>query len=308
LEEIKLTDTLILQTTSIGGDLMNKIYLAALAATLCAPLEGNVVDSMKNVFAQKAQVQPVTIRVLIAHDEPGVILETKGKYKIYNPMTKELIATRLVGKRKFMQCAKEGLKWGEEFPLTHQLLFVPEAPSGVATTIVNGKEYRGSVFVYNVNGKVSVVNEVGLEDYLSSLMPLKVKLGMHEECLAALVIAERTKAYYQAINPLSTYFAVDADIVGYHGFAVSQSKKPEGLDEAIELTKNMVMSKTAAYEGIVTPIPAYWSQEMAKYESKEGAEVARIPLNDVEELAKQGQHAAQILAKAFPQTSIQVIH
>ncbi len=287
---------------------MNRFCLALVATTtFFSPLGAGVVDSMKNVFAQKAQIQPVTIRVLIARDEPGVILETKGKYKILNPLTKEVIATRLVGKRKFMQCAKEGLKWGEEFPFTHQLLFVPEATSGVATMIVNGKEYRGVVYVYNVNGKVSVVNEVALEDYISSVMPLKVKLGMPDECLAALVIAERTKAYYQAINPLSTYFAVDADVVGYHGFAVSQSKKPEGLDQAIELTKNMVMSKTAAYEGIITPIPAYWSQELAKHETKESAEIAKIAFQEVEELAKQGQHAAQILAKAFPQTSIQVI-
>jgi stage II sporulation protein D len=278
---------------------------AAIAAfALTVPVEGAVLEGLKNIFSQKAQVEPVTIRVLVARDEPGVMLETKGKYSIYNAATGDHISTRSSEKRKFVQTMRDGLKWGEELPFVHQILLVPEAPNGMGTTLVNGREYKGKIYVYNVNGFVYAVNEVQLEDYLASTLPIKFKKEMPEESLAAIVITERTKAYYQSMNPQSTYFAVDAEDVGYYGYAISCNKRPSCLDDVLALTKNMVMSRTAAYEGVVTPIPACWASEASKAKP---VELARIDIQNVEEMAKEGQHAAQILGKAFPHTSIQVI-
>ncbi|MCB1119781.1 MAG: hypothetical protein KDK65_07465, partial [Chlamydiia bacterium] len=90
------------------------------------------------------------IKVLIAHDVSGVVLEAKGRYQIYDPHTKEFVVKRAQGKRKLIQPLKEGLKWGEAFPDLYQLVFVPDSEK--TTFLVDGVEYQGNVYVYDIGG------------------------------------------------------------------------------------------------------------------------------------------------------------
>lgn len=223
---------------------------------------------------------------------------------MYDPLTNQHVITRNVGKRKFIQPTAEGLRWGEEFPSFHQLKFVPESPQG--TIIVDSLEYKGVVYVYNIHDKIFVVNELDVEDYITSILTPEFKEPCSQEALAAVVIAARTNALYQAQSPKSKFWAVDGRQVGYLGYAVTTQQKK--IDEVVKFTRNMVMSRTAAYEGVVTPFPAILSQALAGQKGKESVVLSKISLNEVEKLAEGGEHAAQILAKAFPDTSIQLIN
>src|SRR5262249_11555913 len=147
----------------------------------------------------------------------GVVLEVKGKYKIFDPHTKEHISTRYTGKRKFIQAVSDGLKWGEEFPGVHQLLVTPDGPD--VTIIVDGIEYHGPVYVYDIGGTISVVNQVPVEEYVSSILSQHYREPLSPETLAAIAIAARTSAYYSAENPKSDYWSIDAQQMGYQGFA-----------------------------------------------------------------------------------------
>ena len=247
----------------------------------------------------KADVAPA-IRVLILHDKESADIEVKGKYKIFDPnKNTPLINLRLVGKSKPIEALAGGLKWGEEFPGVFQINVVPQ---GSDTQIfVNGILYPGSIQVYDVGGKISIVNELLVEDYLRFLLADRFDQELPDEALAALIIAARTNAYYYSLNPKTRFWSVDGSKEGYRGFVNANPNNP--IQRSIKNTRNMVMSKTGLYEGVITPFALHWDK--GSIASK--AVASTISVNEVEEMAKNGAHAAAILDKAYPKTTIQMI-
>lgn len=266
-------------------------------------LQAGWLDNITGYFRSAPPSTPPKIKVLIVHDQPGVVLEVKGKYKILDPHAKEHISTRFVGKRKFIQAVRDGIKWGEEFPGVHQLKIVPDEKT--TTTLIDGIEYRGAIYVYDVDGAISIVNETYIEDYLTSILALRYRDPQPEEALATIAIAARTTAYYQAENPKSEFWAADGRQVGFQGFVTT--RQPSGIERAIRATRYMVMSRSSGKKGQINPFIADWKQP-GQSKSAVQAIVSQIGLNQVDEMAKQGEHAAQILAKAFPGIKIELIH
>lgn len=258
-------------------------------------------DNLTSYFSKSGVAKPPKIRVLIVNDQQGVVIEVKGKYKIYDPHTGDHISTRFVGKRKFMQAVRDGLKWGEEFPGLYQLLIVPDEKT--TTTIVDGIEYRGPIFVYDIGGTISVINEVSIEDFLSSTLVQNYSKKMPEELLAAIVIAARTNAYDAAAHPKNPYWSVDSRSVDYKGYAVVDPKSD--VEKAIINTRYMVMSNSASDEGQVNAFPAEWKIDAA---DPSQPNVSKITLEEAGEMAKKGEHAAQILKEAFPGVKVELIH
>ena len=225
---------------------------------------------------------PPTIKVLIVNQKPEVLLEVRGKYKIYDPLTMEHISTRFVGKRRYVQPLRQGLKWGEEFPGVFQLLIQPDDPRAIA--LVDGVPYRGSLYIYDVAGQIAIVNEVEIEKYLDALLSTQALNSLPEETLGALAIASRTQAYYQANHPKSTYWAIEAGQVGYSG---SQEKNGT-VEKALQTTKYLVMTRNEQ------TFNAIWEE-------------TRLPLVEAGKLATRGDSAADILKKAFPDTSLKIM-
>jgi stage II sporulation protein D len=235
------------------------------------------------------------IKVLIIHDQPGAILEVKGKYKLFDPNTGVHLATRLTGKRKFVQPLTDGLKWGEEFPGIHQIEIIPDDPRGV--TLVDGVEYKGAIYVYDVGGTISVVNEVPLEEYLKVLLTRQFDKRLPSELACAVAIAARTSAWHQSESCPNTYWSVEAARVGYQGNAAVLNN---WLSEAIDATRHMVMKKNGH------PFLAEWGS--AAGEAKGAKPVfSCITLLEAEDLAQKGQNAAKILTQAFPEVTVTLI-
>lgn len=269
---------------------------------ITAPIQAGWLDNWVSYFRKPAPAKPPTIKVLVVADELGVVLEVKGRYKIFDPNNNDHISTRFVGKRKFIQAVRDGLKWGEEFPGIHQLLIVPDEPT--TTIIVDGIEYNGRVYIYAIEGTISVVNEVYIEDYLSSILTSRYRQPLPEEELAAIAITARTAAYYRGENPKTKYWAVDGRQVGYQGLAAINITSP--MESAILKTRYMVMSLPSSNQENIQPFLSVWTQEDTPHSSQDV--ISKITLNDAEEMAKNGEHAAQILAKAFPGVKIELIH
>ena len=74
---------------------------------------------------------------------------------------------------------------------------------------------------------------------------------------------------------------------------------------ALRNTRYMVLSRTGLYEGVVTPFALYWQSSGRQLNTK--GEMAKISLAEADDLAKKGSHAAIILDKAFPHSTIQLI-
>lgn len=246
---------------------------------------------------------PQTIKVLIVQDSQGVVIETKGKYRLFDPKTNERISTRFIGKRKFIQALTDGLQWGEEFPGLHQLQIVPDT-QGI-TTVVDGIEYRGAITVYDVCGLVNVVNEVDVEDFLQSTLAPCFRDPQPSEALAALAIAARTDAYYLAQNPCSPFWAIDARTAGYQGYAVTHCNSM--IEPAIQATRYLIMSKGVTPEGRASAFPVQWGQQViGKFVAK--ATPSKVSVSEADQMAQKGNHAAQILTKAFPDTTIVLMY
>lgn len=268
-------------------------------ALLCAasPCFGGAIENYIGSFWKSSERSSPAIKVLVTHDQPGAILEVKGKYKLFDPHAQSFISTRFIGKRKFVQPLADGLKWGEEFPGVHQFEIVPD--DAKTTTLVDGIEYKGNIYVYDIGGAISVVNEVPLEEYLMVLLTPQFKQKLPEELAAALSIAARTQAWYQIQNAPTPYWTVEAEKVGYEGNAAVTLDS--GIAEAIRETKHMVLTSQGA------PFAASWGSASGGSTSNEPAVFARVSLYDAEKLAQEGAHATQILERAFPGTKLQNI-
>ncbi|MEI8124750.1 MAG: SpoIID/LytB domain-containing protein [Parachlamydiaceae bacterium] len=277
------------------------LFLLLALVPMSVPAHAGWFDDVLSFFGKNYSAPP-KIRVLVVHDQEGVVLEVKGKYKIHDPHTGDHMATRFVGKRKFIQAVRDGLKWGEEFPGVFQLVIIPDEKA--TTTIVDGIEYRGPIYVYDVGGKISIVNEIGIEDFLSSTLAQRYKGESQPEFLASVVIAARTAAYYTVEHPRSPFWSVDGRMSGYQGYAVIDEET--SVEHAIHDTRYMVMSSVNPGENKINTFPAQWSNEPVTNQGQQV--VSRITLAEAAAMAKKGDHAAKILAKAFPGTKIELIN
>ena len=273
------------------------LFLALLPFS--SPLQADVWDNIKGYFKGSTRSEAPTIRVLLLHDVEGAKLEVRGKYSLFDPYTNSHLSTRFAGKSRYIQALGDGLKWGEAFPGLYQIKIKPDDGS---TTVINNHEYQGLIYVYDIGGTISIVNQIPVEDYVRSILFGYQNQHLEPETLAAIAIVARTNAYFQAVNPKNTYWAVDAEKVGYQGHIPGSF----AVDDAVKLTRYMIMSRTGVYEGIATPFAAQFG-DLSSGQSTKEPETSKISLEEANAMAQRGEHAAQILAKAFPGSTIMIM-
>jgi SpoIID/LytB domain protein len=231
---------------------MNARYVAYLLLTSSLSLSLNTVSATEIPTDQAQKNKPATIKVLINSQEDTVLLETRGRYEMYNPLN-DILLTQGSAKRQWVTPSKNGLIWGELVPGNFQIRLVPKDTK--STLLVNGIEYRGCVEIHDIRGKLFVVNEVDIERYLKSIMTSQFPSEMDEEVMDAIAVTARTNAYYLiARNPV-TQWHVDGKEVGYQGHAVTLQNLH--VDRAIDNTRHMVLT----YQGV--PFPATWTKDSA---------------------------------------------
>jgi len=266
---------------------------------LAMPVQAGLWNNIKGMFGSGERCQPPSIRVLVAHDLEKADLHVNGAYSLYDPYSNCYISTRFVGKARTILPMGDGLKWGEAFPGLYQLRIAPEDCCGLVA--VNGVDYSGSVTVYDIGGTISIVNQVSVEEYVRSVLSRPELQGLHPETLAAIAITARTNAYFQAVNPKNTYWAVDGNKVGYIGYGTD----PIATDRAVGVTRFMIMSQSSLYEDLATPFAARFGSDGS---ASKDDRVSQISIDDAEKMASKGDHAAQILGKAFPGTTIMLLN
>jgi hypothetical protein len=262
------------------------------------------VSPLQAVAPKVVKAQPMDntfIKLLVVHDKPGVVLEVKGQYKVYDPNTDKFISTRFKGKRKYMQAISDGIKWGEEFPGIHQLMIVPNTLS--TTTIVDGIEYKGRIYVYDIGGAISIVNELTLDDYVRCTIAQQYETSnLSDEAMNAVVIAARTNAYYLVQNPGSKFWTIDARKTGYQGHTLV-NVNPK-FEKALERTHNMVLSDD---NNEVKAFANNWGISAGQSEAIKNIISSSISVVEADDLAKKGNDAAKILSKAYPQKNLKVL-
>lgn len=280
---------------------MMRIILFLIAVCSFGTIKADMIEAVQSLWSQPASPPAPIVKVLVIHDVEGVTLEIKGKYNLADPHTNKHISTRLVGKSQFLQVIPDGLKWGEEFPGVHQLEIIPAAAD--TQVLVNGAEYKGKVQIYDIGRSISVINQLPVEEYLAYLLPEQYPQALPDEVLAALAITARTNACYHALNPKSKFWGIDARQEGYKGYAAIDPNSP--MQKALKATRYMVLSQTGTYERVVTPFAAQWE---ARPSGSPKAVNSLITIDEAVDMAKKGAHAANILEKAFPRATVQLIY
>lgn len=202
-----------------------------------------------NVQAEK----PATIKVLIERSANDALLEVKGRYQIYNPLDGVLLTSGVLSKRAPVLIEEYGLNWGEKFPGTYQIRIVPG--DSQSSILVGGIQYNGCIEIYHIDGKLNVVNEIDVENYLKSTLTEQFLEPLEDEVMSAIAIVARTNAYYTAKKNPKAFWHVTASEVDYQGSAVILHKP--FVDRAVETTRHAIMVYNNA------PFAATWTRDSA---------------------------------------------
>lgn len=119
---------------------------------------------------------------------------------------------------------------------TNSTVFVSPLASGDTVTF-NNKSYRGKI-LFNVNnsGKLTVINELDVDDYLRGVLPHEVSPSWNIEALKAAAVASRTFALKS-----STHNEFDVCTTTHCQVYNGAEREHANTDKAIEETQNLVL-------------------------------------------------------------------
>jgi len=225
------------------------------------------------------------IKVQLLQNSEGALVTSKGPYNVYDPKTGKKLDSSYLSSSYYTYPTTDGLKWGQEFPGTYQLLIVPD--KAATTVMVAGTEYKGVAYIYQIQGRLGAVNEVSLEDFVLSVLSTHVPADLNsKEALAALAIVMRTEVYNAMKQAKNKYWDVKASTFNYQGCAIERHDSP--FVEAVRSTRGMILNQSSH---------ARWFQEGQ----------SNAPIKRIEELAQNGKDAANILSQLIPGANISIL-
>jgi stage II sporulation protein D len=196
--------------------------------------------------------KPATIRVLLDKETEGALVEVRGPFKVYDPKTgKQLSGGK--AKRFYLFPHEEGIKWGEDFLGTYQLRIAPI--EGETTIFVNGLQYHGCLDVFHVRDKVTIVNEVAIEEYIKSILTPQFERFYGTTVMESVAIVARTNAYHQVTTSKESFWHVESSAMGYNGLGATGINHE--MEQAVDSTRYLVMTLEEL------PFAAAWTENCA---------------------------------------------
>ncbi len=190
------------------------------------------------------------IRIAVAKDIDSVTIKINGAYEISNPATREILEKDLGFNPTIISKGSQGLKFGERQLNYVRLRFYSSHDVAV---IAAGKErrYRGFVDVLLLpNGKLLVVNQLEVEDYIKGVLVHEVSNRWPIEAIKAQAVATRSYAFVQIAANIIKDFDVTNDI--YSQVYGGRTSERYRTNLAVDATKGEIL----IFEGKV--LPAYF--------------------------------------------------
>lgn len=238
-----------------------KIWLDRLLRTylpliFCTAMAMSCLSARPRRLAQQVEQErpkPPTIKLLLAQESSGLLLEARGSFAVINPANHKKLSSGKKGKRFYLYPHQIGIRWGEDFPGVFQLQIVPT--SSETSFLIDGIQYRGAIEVYNIEGTLQVINEVDVETFLKASLSQTLAPDLSPPVLNALAIIARTDTYYSALLNSTSFYHLDAASVGYRGIGLTRQNL--AVEHAVEATRYLVM--TYRHQ----PFPATWTEHCA---------------------------------------------
>lgn len=190
------------------------------------------------------------IRIAVAKGIESVTIKMSGAYEISNPLTHQLIEKDLGFGPAAVTKGTAGLKLGDRELAVQRIRFNCVRDVGV---VVGGKErrYRGVVDVLLLaDGKLLVVNQLEVEDYIKGVLYHEVSNRWPMEALKVQAVAARSYAFTQMQANVKKDFDVTNDI--YSQVYGGRTSERYRTNLAVDATNGQVLM----FQGKV--LPAYF--------------------------------------------------
>lgn len=233
--------------------MVKKIILSVLLAISCAaPLYSAETTDLS--------------RVALLQEAASFSLRVKGRFEVYDLNSKKLIAKANSLRKQAVKIRNNkiiirGITSNasalprpfseEEMSLGQKGRGLQIAPLKGGYIFINGRIFRGRInLILKPNGKILVVNELGVEDYLRGILCNEVAPWWPMDALKSQAIIARSYALYQKQFPKDKDFDLTSDI--YSQVYGGKSSERWRTNRAVDLTKGKILT----YQGNI--LPAYY--------------------------------------------------
>ena len=185
------------------------------------------------------------VRVALLQEAESFFLRVKGRFEVYDLNSKKLIA-------KASSLRKQAVKIRNNkivirgIPCSVSALQI--APLKGGYVFINDRVFRGRInLIVKANGKILVVNELRVEDYLRGVLCQEVAPWWPMDALKSQAIIARSYALYQKQFPKDKDFDLTSDI--YSQVYGGKSSERWRANRAVDLTKGKLLT----YQGKLFP-------------------------------------------------------
>jgi stage II sporulation protein D len=190
------------------------------------------------LFSHFQEAKPATVKVLLQKNVEKVFLEVQGKYVIQNIDTDSAITAIRSDRKAFLFATDDIINWNEEITFIPDLRIVPA--NAESQILLDGIEYKGCLEIHNHNGKLTLINEVDVENFLKATLPFKFTENLEPEVWQAVAIAERTSLYFLCQKKPNASWHFKAEDVDYQG--VGTTFQDTDCENAIQATRYAVLT------------------------------------------------------------------
>ncbi|HTL47373.1 MAG TPA: SpoIID/LytB domain-containing protein [Verrucomicrobiae bacterium] len=184
------------------------------------------------------------IRILVVENASSVKVNTVSPYQVWDGEGHKLFSgTKIVATT--LRPAARGIQMGKQILPAHTVRI--ELTGGGEISVGDGRYAHAISVVRNPDGKLDVINEAPVEEYLKGVLPKEVSARWPPETLKAQAVAARTYALFKAIENKDEPYDVEADVKS-QVYGGRHSEHPI-TNQAVEDTRGEVMT----YQGKLFP-------------------------------------------------------
>jgi stage II sporulation protein D len=129
---------------------------------------------------------------------------------------------------------------------TDSLVLRPDGDGFVST---KGRWYRGKLLIKNINGRLTIINDVGLEDYIKGVVPSEMPSSWEIEALKAQAIAARSYALANLGKQAKYGYDLkdNTEDQAYNGAGAETDRTNKAVDDTSGLVLTYDMKIISAY-------------------------------------------------------------
>jgi stage II sporulation protein D len=171
---------------------------------------------------------PATVKVALLHSRYPVAIGCSGDFS-YTPSSKAKPVA--LGKKSLLKIkvSKQGMVIGTKTLTT----LVKVVPADGETLTVNGRPYRGNLLVRPRGGRIDVIEQLGLEEYLYGVLPREVGADWPADALKAQAVISRTYVVANIRKSEGKGYDVSSDVFSqvYGGLRDEQPASNRAVDD-----------------------------------------------------------------------------